>query len=200
MKANQFVRMGLLALGLASASCSSVEQGTGTSYLIVNDLAFARGDDPQNFTSVLLSDVETVQGGSATYFNDLARVRFTLGLKDPGPTGSAAPTAVQAITVDRYHVKFVRADGRNAQGVDVPYEFDGAFTVTVSGTGQAQSGFTIVRHDAKREAPLGALRSNNVIISTIAEITFYGRDQTGHEVAVTANASVDFGNFADKTS
>ncbi len=42
-----------------------------------------------------------------------------------------------------------------------------------------------------------ALRSNGVIINTIAEVTFYGRDQTGREVSVVANIQVDFGNFAD---
>jgi hypothetical protein len=37
-----------------------------------------------------------------------------------------------------------------------------------------------------------------VIISTIARVTFYGRDQTGREVTVTGpQISVNFGNFAD---
>jgi hypothetical protein len=57
--------------------------------------------------------------------------------------------------------------------------------------------FELVRHIAKVEAPLGALVNNLVIISTIAEITFYGQDQTGHEVQVTGRILVDFGNFGD---
>ena len=57
--------------------------------------------------------------------------------------------------------------------------------------------FELVRHLAKEEAPLKALTVNNVIISTIAEITFYGHDQTGREVSVTGRMSVDFGNFGD---
>jgi hypothetical protein len=36
-----------------------------------------------------------------------------------------------------------------------------------------------------------------VIITTIAEITFYGRDQVGHEVSATGRITVEFGNFAD---
>ena len=44
-----------------------------------------------------------------------------------------------------------------------------------------QSAFVVVRHDAKREAPLAILGSNRLILTIIAEITFYGRDQTGHE-------------------
>jgi hypothetical protein len=188
----------MLALAVASASCgSAVRQGTGTSFLIVNQLDFARGSDPQTFTSNLLSDVVTVVDENTTFFNDLGRATFSLGLKDPGAAGSPnLPTQNQFITVDRYHVRFFRTDGRNTPGVDVPYEFDGAFTATV-GDGTTQAGFTVVRNIAKREAPLQALRNNGLILSTIAEITFYGRDQTGHEVVATARTSIDFANFAD---
>jgi hypothetical protein len=198
MKATQFARIMILTLAVASASCgSTVRQGTGTSFLIVNELEFARGNEPETFSANLLSDVITVVDDVPTFFNDLGRVTFSLGLKDPGPAGSPIqPTQNQFITVDRYHVRFFRTDGRNTQGVDVPYEFDGAFTVTV-GSSQAEAGFTIVRNIAKREAPLQALRTNGLILSTIAEITFYGRDQTGHEVVATARTSVDFANFGD---
>jgi hypothetical protein len=198
MKATQIPRIVILTLAVASASCgSTVRQGTGTSFLIVNELEFARGNEPETFSANLLSDVITVVDDVPTFFNDLGRVTFSLGLKDPGPAGSPTqPTQNQFITVDRYHVRFFRADGRNTQGVDVPYEFDGAFTVTV-GSSQAEAGFTIVRNIAKREAPLQALRTNGLILSTIAEITFYGRDQTGHEVVATARTSVDFANFGD---
>ena len=198
MKATQIARIVILTLAVASASCgSTVRQGTGTSFLIVNELEFARGNEPETFSANLLSDVITVVDDVPTFFNDLGRVTFSLGLKDPGPAGSPTqPTQNQFITVDRYNVRFFRADGRTTQGVDVPYEFDGAFTVTV-GSSQAEAGFTIVRNIAKREAPLQALRTNGLILSTIAEITFYGRDQTGHEVVATARTSVDFANFGD---
>ena len=122
---------------------------------------------------------------------------FRLGLKDPGPAATpASPTQNQYITIDRYHIRYFRADGRNVQGVDVPYEFDGAFTTTV-GAINPQPVFTMVRNTAKNEAPLAALKSSRVIITILAEITFYGRDQTGHEVSAMARASIDFGNFAD---
>ena len=76
----------------------------------------------------------------------------------------------------------------------MPYEFDGAFTATV-GSGTVQSAFVVVRHDAKREAPLAVLGTNRLILTIIAEITFYGRDQTGRETSAMARASIDFGNF-----
>ena len=198
MKATQIARIVILTLAVASASCgSTVRQGTGTSFLIINELEFARGNEPETFSANLLSDVITVVDDVPTFFNDLGRVTFSLGLKDPGPAGSPTqPTQNQFITIDRYHVRYFRSDGRNTQGVDVPYAFDGAFTVTV-GSSQTAVGFTIVRNVAKREAPLQALRTNGLILSMIAEITFYGRDQTGHEVVASARTSVDFANFGD---
>jgi hypothetical protein len=190
------------ALSLCSLSgCGDlVRQGTGSSYLIVTTLEAASGATPQAFGSNLQSDVITVVDGVSTIFNDVGRVRLTLGMKDAGSAESpTTPTANNFITVNRYHVEFIRADGRNTQGVDVPYAFDGAITGTV-GNADTTMGFTLVRHTAKEEAPLAALAGSRVIISTIARITLYGRDQTGREVIATAQMSVDFGNFGDPSS
>ena len=197
MKATQIARIVMLTLAVASASCgSAVRGGTGTSFLIIDNLVAASGAEPDTFVGVLHSDVVTVVDDHPTIFSDSGRVTFRLGLKDPGPSGSPnQPTQNQAITVDRYHVRFIRADGRNTPGVDVPYGFDGAFTATVSADTTVT--FELVRHVAKAEAPLGALANNFTTISTIAEITFYGRDLTGHEVSAVGRLTVDFGNFAD---
>ena len=191
MKPLHFARLGLFALAVASASCGTVREGTGTSFLIVDRMEFAPGNDRTQFEATLHSDVNTPGGN----FDDLARATFRLGLKDPGsPTAVNTPTQNQFITIDRYHVRFFRADGRNTQGVDVPYEFDGAFTATVRDN-TVQTAFVVVRHDAKREAPLAILGTNRLILTIIAEVTFYGRDQTGHETQAVARASIDFGNF-----
>ena len=198
MKVRNITRLATLALALVAVSCTAaVKQGNGTSFLIIETMEFSSGAEPDTFVGNAFSDVVTVVDGVATTFNDLARVTFRLGLKDPGSANNpAAPTQNQFITIDRYHVRYFRADGRNVQGVDVPYEFDGAFTATVSDT-RPQPVFTIVRHTAKREPPLSALAANGVIITIIAELTFYGRDQTGHDVVATARVSIDFGNFGD---
>ena len=198
MKVRNLTRFAVLALTLAAASCTSpVKQGTGTSFLIIESMEFSQGAAPDTFVGNAFSDVVTVVNGVPTTFNDLARVSFRLGLKDPGPATSAtAPSQNQWITINRYHVRYFRADGRNVQGVDVPYEWDGAFTATVSDV-RPQPVFTIVRHTAKGEAPLAALATNGVIITMIAEITFYGQDQTGHDVVANARVSIDFGNFGD---
>ena len=102
------------------------------------------------------------------------------------------------MTLTRYHVAYRRADGRNTPGVDLPYDFDGAISGTITSTNTPTTvGFDLVRHDAKSESPLVQLKSNGVVISTLAEVTFYGKDQTGNEVSVSGTIQIDFGNFGD---
>jgi len=188
---------GATALVLMSASCGDLaREGTSSSYLIITTLEATSGAEPGTFSGALASDVVTIVDTVPTIFADPGRVQFTLGLKDPGPsTSPASPTQNNFITVDRYRVKYIRSDGRNTEGVDVPYAFDGAFTATVSGNTTA--GFTLVRLQAKQEAPLRALGINGLAVSTIADVTFYGHDQTGRAVSVTGRIGVTFANFGD---
>ena len=190
-------RLGIVALAFGGASCGDlIRQGQSPAYLIVQVMEAAQGHSPDEFLASLSSDVITVVDDIASVFPDGGRVTFALGLKDPGPsTSPSTPSPNNAITVNRYRVNFVRADGRNTPGVDVPFPFEGAFTVTVSD--EVSIGFTLVRVVAKSEAPLAALRNNPVFIGTIAEVTFYGFDQTGREVIATGRIGVNFGNFAD---
>lgn len=191
----------IAVLALVSVACGDVvREGTSSSYVVVTALEGASGADDQRFGGTLSSDVITlveVDGVKVpTIFSDNARVDFQLVLKDPGTAGNpASPAPPNWVTFDRYRVRYVRTDGRNVPGVDVPYGFDGAFTITVADT--ARAGFTVVRLQAKGEAPLSALAATGNIISTIAEITFYGRDQTGREVITTGRISINFGDYAD---
>ncbi len=190
-------RVLLGVLVMASVSCGSMtREGTASSYLVIAEMDAASGADPEEFAGDLESDVLTVVDGVGTIFADVARVTFSLALKDPGPAGAPlTPTANNAITVDRYRVRFIRSDGRNREGVDVPYGFDGAFTATVFD--RTRASFTLVRAQAKAEAPLAALATSLIVVSTIAEITFYGHDQTGREVITTARVGVHFANWGD---
>lgn len=187
----------LLCLVLTPIACGELtRQGTASSYLIVDALEAASGAESGQFGGDLESDVVTVVNGTGTVVQDLGRVTLSLALKDPGPAGSPnAPSPNNTITVNRYRVRYIRSDGRNTPGVDVPYGFDGAVTVTVSERTSAT--FALVRAQAKGEAPLAALANNPMIISTIADITFFGRDQTGRDVSTTARINIHFGNWAD---
>lgn len=171
---------------LAAASCSdTVRSGQGSSYLVITSVSGPNGTPVQ-------SDVVSDDGA---VFADAGSASLQLQMKDV----LSSPSPNNSITLTQYHVEYVRSDGHNIQGVDVPYAFDGGMTLTV-GTSEVSGVFTIVRNIAKDEAPLRALTVNGVIISTIAEVTFYGHDQTGREVSAVATISVDFGNFGDKTS
>ena len=184
------------ALALSAGSCSkTVREGRSPAYLIVNQLEAASGADDEKFSNLLASDVVT----NGTVFEDAGRVTFALGLKNIGsPSQPTSPTTNNFITVTRYHVDFRRSDGRNAPGVDVPYAFDGAGTVTVGDSG-ASLIFALVRAQAKVEAPLKSLvgAGGAGLISTIADVTFYGRDQTGNYVQATASISVNFADWGD---
>jgi hypothetical protein len=187
-----------MLLAVAVTSCGDMARdSTASSYLIISALDGASGAEPNDFGGTVFADVITVVDDVPTIFADMGRVRFRLGMKDAGSAADPlSPTSNNFITVNRYRIRFIRADGRNTPGVDVPYPFDGAITLTVS-TGESSAGFELVRHIAKQESPLAALARNSTVISTIAEVTFFGRDQTGREVSVTGTMTVDFGNFGD---
>jgi hypothetical protein len=189
--------VGAVALVAASVSCGDVvRQGRSPVYLVIDNFQVATGitTSPTFTAAPLLSDVQT----KGSVFNDLGEVTLRLSLKDIGVgTSTLAPTTNNEVTINRYHVEYVRADGRNTPGVDVPYPFDGAISGTVPANATLIIGFELVRHDAKLEAPLVQLISNLSVINTIAHVTFYGHDQVGNVVSVTGSVSVDFANFAD---
>jgi hypothetical protein len=144
----------------------------------------------------LNSDVQTIVDDIPTVFNDTAEVSLTVVPKNP----SVATTAINAVTINRYRIAFRRVDGRNTPGVDVPFGWDGATSVTIPAGGTGTIGFDIVRHSSKREPPLANLAGlgGQQFIYTIAEITIWGRDQNGNELMVTGNAEVAFADFGDE--
>lgn len=184
-----------VALAGGALGCSShVREGRSPSYLIVDSVLAASGTD-QTFTNTLDSDVVTKN----SVYADAGQATMTLALKDVGPAANpAAPTTNNFVTLKRYHVQYRRSDGRNAEGVDVPFAFDGASTATVSDSTTTFT-FTLVRLQAKLEAPLVSLAGHGGagVISTIADVTFYGTDQAGNEVQATGSISVNFADWAD---
>ena len=184
-----------LTCALSATSCSKmIRTGQSPSYLIIDTLQASPGTSGAlggSLASDVLNRNETT--GATSIVADLGTATLRLAQKDPlGP----APSVANAITITQYRVEYVRSDGRNVQGVDVPFSFDGAVTVTVSGT--ASVPFTLVRTQAKQEAPLAALAFGGGAnaITTIARVTFYGRDQNGREASVTGNIEVTFSDWA----
>jgi hypothetical protein len=182
----------IAGLAAMTAGCGDfIRQDRSSVTLVLDALQAASGaEDTLTFTGSLQSDVVT----AGSVFSDPGQVTMRVIMKDPASPLSPTNT----VTITRYLVEFRRADGRNAPGVDVPQPFDSAttFTVTSATTGTTRS-FELIRHIAKLEAPLLGLRNNPVIISTIARITLFGRDQAGNDLSVTGDIGVQFGNFAD---
>lgn len=184
--------------GLLTASCVSdtVRSGDSGSYLIIETLeGAAGGSSNQDFSTVLQSDVRTKN----SIFEDPGRVRLRLALKDIGAPGRpTSPTTNNFVTITRYRVSFKRSDGRNTPGQDVPYTFDGGMSFTV-GSSPSSGVFSLVRAQAKLEPPLVSLAGGGgaIVISTLADVTFYGRDQAGNDVSVTGTMSINFADWAD---
>ena len=183
-----FVAGALLGAGACAAAG---RPGAASSYLVVESLLAAPGARPTTFGGTLASDVLT-NGG---ILEDPARASFRLVMKDPA---LGEPSPVNFITLRGYRVTFSRTDGRNVQGVDVPYAFDGVITATISGTTSVS--LVLVRAQAKLENPLRSLVGGGgaVAISTFADVLFYGADQAGHDVTVTARISVTFADWGDE--
>jgi hypothetical protein len=197
------------AAAVAATSCGDVvRSGRAPVFLVIDSLQASRGGPTTGtFSNTLISDVITnlttpapctPESPCPTIFGDSGQVTLRLSPKDIGPAGApTTPSTNNEVTINRVHVQYRRTDGRNVQGVDVPYAFDGAATVTVPASSSATLGFVLVRTIAKQESPLVQLDSNGVIITTIADETLYGRDQVGNDISATGSIQIDFGNFGD---
>jgi hypothetical protein len=193
-------------MALAGVSCGDVARtGRSPVYLVIDLLQASRGGPTEGeLTGTLQSDVLTFvtepapcseESPCPTVFSDSGSAIFRIVPKDI--TSGLEPTTNNEVTITRYRIDYRRSDGRNTPGVDVPYGFDGAATGTVPAGSNLVLEFELVRHVSKQESPLVQLATSSRIISTIAEITFYGRDRVGNEISATGSMLVDFGNFGD---
>jgi hypothetical protein len=207
MRISPFVRCAPLALvalaALAAASCGNVVRSSRSPVmLVVGSLVATPGGGTGTPSSVLASSVINLVTSPApctssapcrVVFNDVGSASMAVVMKDVTVT----PTTNNQVTITGYHVAYLRSDGLNTPGVDVPYPFDGAVTVTIPAGGTGTVGFEIVRNVAKEESPLVELNSNqSTVINAIAQVTFYGHDIVGNDVSVMGSILVDFGDFA----
>ena len=194
---------------VAAASCGDVvRSGRAPVFLVIDSLQASRGGPTTGtFTSTLSSDVLTLVTTPApcttdnpcpTIFGDSGQASLRLSPKDIGPVGApTTPSSNNEVTITRVHISYRRTDGRNTPGVDVPFAFDTASTATVPAASAVTIGFPLVRNTAKEESPLVQLVTNGIIVSTIADVTFYGCDQVGNDISATGSIGIAFGNFGD---
>lgn len=187
---------GLLIAILALAACTAGENdSTSASMLQIMSLTGNDLEGNEGSTTVF-SDVIT----AGSIINDNGVAELLAVPIDPTLPASAI-TPYMDILVDQIDVRFERTDGKNVEGVDVPYHFSQPMSMRVSFSESVPIPFVLIRHVAKLEPPLLALQevpSREFILQLIAIVTIHGKDLGGHRVApVTGYISVWCGNFAD---
>jgi hypothetical protein len=201
----KFITLAMLTLAAATGGCGVAEQGRAPVVIRIDELAASSGAGSQSFGGYLHSDIQTMVKVNnvdvPTRFNDTGRVTLSVVLRDPGAPGVAnTPSELNTVTITRYRVVYRRTDGRNVQGVDVPYAFDSGMTISVPVSSSVQQTFDLVRVSAKFDAPLAALTVNGQALDVIADVTFYGKDMHNNDIAATGSIGITFANFGDSTS
>jgi hypothetical protein len=186
--------LGLLAL--SHAGCSPDWATSNSSPFIIEVAGF----DP----SPLFSDVSADE--ALQVINDDVVVSVNAFRKNNNPDLGTSP--VEHIYLKQYRVRFFRTDGRNAEGVDVPYSISGPLanlrfhTPGPGGDGEVELlvPITIVRQQAKLEPPLINLRTlgTSLIITMIAEVTVFAQTVQGENLQASGQLQVTFGNFPDE--
>jgi hypothetical protein len=200
-----------LGVAMASLSCGSVvRNGSSPMFLVINTLQGQRGGatlgtlgtplDSSVLTFVTSPAPCTAATPCPTYFSDVGQVVLALVAKNlsTNTAGPSSPSTNNEVTITRYHVAYTRGDcDPNCKpGVDVPFAFDGAVTGTIQVGGSLTLGFELVRIVAKQEPPLAALASTTNVLTTIANVTFYGQDLVGNAIQATGTIQIDFGTFS----
>lgn len=137
---------------------------------------------------------------------DIVSVSVANRLKNP--LGNTTTILANAVIFERYEVRYLRSDGRQTEGADVPFRITGALSgaVDVATSGTVNLAVEVVRAQAKLEAPLRNLRAADanlnvappggaIILSAIAEVTVFGRTVGGQAVSATGRLQIDFADW-----
>ena len=192
-------RLAFVALGLAmTVACVAGDSASSRSgVVLVVERISAPGPGTAGGTNRTFVESDVVTGG--VVIQDTALATLRLVAKDPGAaTNPAAPSGVQFAAIDRYRVRYVRSDGRDAPGIDVPHPWEGVLTLTTSFDGRTGE-FVLVPASAKIEPPLVALREGGGegVIDALAYVTFSGRDHAGARIEAVGAITVQFADWSD---
>lgn len=180
-------------------SCNPLEDETQSDSIlvVVNMTGTTIEGSEVNF---LQSDVVSVDPDTelSSVAADAAKATFTVELMDPAST--LGPSHYNNILVTRYTVTYIRSDGKNTEGVDVPYFFEGSFSTLVEIDSTVEVSFVIVREVAKLEPPLLNLREGRGegAIEVTAKVDFYGHDMTNNKIKATGYLTIFFANYTDE--
>jgi hypothetical protein len=131
-------------------------------------------------------------------FEDEVAVALAVRSTNPNVT---VPQVPMAVFLERYEVRYRRSDGRNVEGVDVPYAISGPMAGVIDAQTSGSTAFQleIVRRQAKFDPPLRNLRGSSgggaIVLTVIADVTIYGRTTAGQLVTTSASVQIDFADF-----
>ena len=202
--------LGVVAAALGAAGCGEVARtGRSPGFLVMERLEGASGADPDEFSTVVGSDVrtlvrKTIDGQEIlvpTIFMDPGRVLLSLGAEEPRHGG----VAHRALGAERHHRQPLPGGlpalrrpqhprDRRALCLRRRHDRHGA-----SRRGRGRLLRTGPGRRQERESPLNRMVDDGGVqaFSTIAEVTFFGRDQAGNEVTLSGNITVSFADYGD---
>lgn len=192
----------IAALALSPMGCTPdfVENSEADVILRMVRLTGQPGSTDQDEGDVLFSDV------CCAIINDNIELEVELILKNPSVL---VPGQFNDVNLERYELRYLRSDGRNVEGVDVPYRISGPLSSVQVLTGDAATVSVVgVRHQAKLEPPLKNLEGVFLgdsgrfvipgagILSTTGEITILGRTTSGKVVRAVGRIQIVFADFS----
>jgi hypothetical protein len=178
--------VGLLALGLVGCTPDWATQSAAQGQLLMTSI---------NSGNVLDSDVAISTGAVCP---DFVPIRLENHYKNPHVSSTGFR---DDIVIQRYEVHYRRSDGRNVEGVDVPYSISGNVNQEVIAESDATLSLEVVRRQAKLEPPLKNLTAvvgGSIIFTAFADITLVGKTTIDNVTnTVTGSLQIDFADFAD---
>lgn len=185
--------LAILPAFLLLLSCNPLEDESQSASLLIV-LSLTGTDIDGNEVNFLQSDVLSSKG---TVRADIAKAVLQASLLEP--SSLLGPSQYNNIMVTRYAVSYSRSDGKNREGVDVPYSFEGSLSTLIEVGQSVNLGFVIVREVAKLEPPLVNLAEGRGegVLQVKARVDFYGQDLTNRKVKATGYLSIFFANYED---
>ncbi len=179
-------------------AATSRDRGRSPVYLVLKALAGQarrqRGGDASATSAVGRAHVRHVAGAVhrrrvrvPTIFNDVGEATFSVALKDVTNASLIEPSTNNTVTLTTLSRDL--SPRRRPQHARRRRALSASTAAPPSRSRRWQRrrlGFEVVRHVAKQESPLVQLATNPTIITTIAEVTFYGTDRSATTSACPA--------------
>ncbi len=191
--------LAILLVSLFLSSCNPIEDESRSPSILVL-LNLTGSDIEGNEANFLQSDVVKLDEDTGGTYVTADTASATLTAKLLQPESHFGSSQYNSIMLTRYIVSYYRTDGKNSQGVDVPYSFEGSLSTLIEIDQSVDISFIIVREVAKLEPPLINLadgRAEGTITAT-AKVEFYGHDLTNNTVKTTGYLTIYFANYIDE--